>query len=65
MRDPLVTLADMRGIGYCNRGARLWFSRYGLDWNLFRKEGLPASQIEATGEAMALRLCSEVRRGQK
>jgi hypothetical protein len=63
MKDPLVTLSDMRGMKYCNPGARLWFKRYGLDWNVFRKEGLPASVLEQTGDAMAIRLCDEVRRG--
>ncbi len=61
--DPLVTLSDMRALKYCNRGARLWCARYGLDWDHFRKHGLPASVIEATGNAMAIRLCNEVRRG--
>lgn len=63
MSDPLVKLADMRGLKYCNRGARAWFVRHGLSWRQFRREGLPASVLEATGDAMALKLCSEVRRG--
>jgi len=63
MSDPLVTHSDMRGAGYCNRGAREWFSRQGLDWNKFRKEGLRASLLEQTGDAMALKICKVVRSG--
>lgn len=63
MIDPVVTLSDMRGMGYCNRGAREWFLRKGLDWNSFRKEGLRASLLEQTGDAMAIRLCKVVRDG--
>jgi hypothetical protein len=34
---------------------RAFFARHGLDWPRFRAEGLPAEQIEATGDAMAAR----------
>lgn len=63
MSDPLVTLADMHSLGYCNRGARLWFKRQGMDWPGFRRRGLPASVLEATGDAQAIRLCEAVRHG--
>lgn len=62
MSDPLVTLADMHSLGYCNRIARVWLKRYGLSWYQLRNEGLPASVLEATGDAQAIRLCEEVRR---
>lgn len=59
----MVTLTDMRSQRYCNRGAREWFERHGLDWRRFRHEGLPASVLEATGDAMAIKLCKWVRDG--
>lgn len=65
MSDVRITLSDMRGLGYCNRGARAWAERHGIDWRAFRREGLPADVLEGTGDAMAIRLVNEVRRGQK
>lgn len=60
----LVRLEHMRSLRYCSRGARDFFERNGLDWATFIKEGLPVEQIEATGDAMALKL-AEVARGRK
>lgn len=46
----------LREIGYCNRGARQFFARHGLDWRAFLAQGLPAESFERTGDAMALKL---------
>lgn len=54
MSDPIVTLEHCRSLGYCARGLRAFFARHGLNWDAFRVEGAPASQIEATGDAMAM-----------
>ena len=40
----------------CSRGARAFFARHGLDYGRFLREGLPAEQIRATGDAMALQV---------
>ena len=56
-----VTHQHLREIGYCNRGARLWFQRHGLDWSAFLRTGLPCETFEATGDAMALRLVKHAR----
>ncbi len=61
--DPIVTLTDMRSLRYCNRGARAFFARHGLDWRVFRHQGLPASVLEATCDAQAIKLCKWVRNG--
>jgi hypothetical protein len=53
MSELIVTHADMRSLGYCNRGAREWFTRHGLDWSRFIDEGLPADVLLATGDSMA------------
>lgn len=63
--ELMITHADMRSLGYCNRGARIWFERHGLDFNLFRKEGLSADVLEATGDAMAMRLVNWVKDGRQ
>ena len=49
----IVTHADMRSLGYCNRGARDWFTRHQLDWPRFIDKGLPADVLLATGDSMA------------
>lgn len=46
----------LRELGYCNRGARAFFVRHGLDWSAFLRAGIPAEQLERTGDAMALKL---------
>lgn len=49
----IVIHADMRSLGYCNRGARSWFIRHQLDWAEFINQGIEAEQLLATGDAMA------------
>jgi hypothetical protein len=51
-----VTLRDARALHYCARGCRTWCERHGFDWAQFRGPGLDAGAVEATGDAMALRL---------
>lgn len=53
MTELIVTHADMRSLGYCNRGARAWFARHGLDWSRFIDAGLPADVLLSTGDSMA------------
>lgn len=58
----IVKLEHMRELGYCSRGARYFFQLHNLDWSKFIKEGLPAEDIEATGDVLALKVV-EVARG--
>lgn len=62
MQHLIVTLNDIRAIGFCNKGARVWFDRHGLDWHDFVKNGIDETTLEATGDAMALRAISQARR---
>lgn len=62
--DPLVFMQDIRSAKMCSRGARDFFKRHEIDWNRFLKEGLPASEFERTGDAMALQVV-EVARGRQ
>lgn len=53
--DVIVRVDHLHALGYCNRGARAWFARYGMDWTAFVAHGLPAAELTRTGDAMALR----------
>jgi len=64
MTDVIVTMDDVRNAKMCSRGARSFFIDHGLDWNKFLESGLPASEIEATGDSMALQVV-EVARGRQ
>lgn len=52
----IVTHTDLRRMGYCNKGAREFFKRHGLDWQKFIREGLPAEDFLATCDEMAVQL---------
>lgn len=54
MVEAVVTIEHCRRLRYCAKGMREFFTRHGLDWQLFRTSGLPAEQIEATGDAMGI-----------
>lgn len=59
----IITRTDLDQIEprYCANGARRWFARMGLDWATFVRDGIEASALEATGDAMALKLVEYVR----
>lgn len=59
--DPMVTMKHLRQAKMCRRGARLWFDVRGLDWMTFVRTGLPASTLEATGDALAHRVTALAR----
>lgn len=61
MTEAIVTLEHCRRLRYCARGMRAFFARHGLDWTAFRARGLPADEIEATGDAMAIRAAALAR----
>lgn len=63
-RTVMVKMEHVRAARMCSRGARAFFRRHGLDWEVFLREGLPAEKVEATGDAMAIRV-AEVARGRK
>lgn len=58
----IVTMRDIRRAKMCSRGTRDFFRRHGLDFDDFLTNGIPAEKLEATGDAMAARVC-EVARG--
>lgn len=51
----IVLHRHIRELGYCNRGARAFFARHGLDWSAFLANGISAERLQRTGDAMALK----------
>lgn len=46
-------MRHIRQARLCAGGARAFFQRYGLDWQRFLRDGIPAAELEATGNALA------------
>lgn len=61
----IVTMRDIRACKMCSGGTRDFFTRHGLDWSRFLKEGLPEDDFIATGDAMALQVVEAARGRQK
>jgi hypothetical protein len=59
----IVLHRHIRELGYCNRGARAFFSRHDLDWAAFLRSGIAAEQLERTGDAMALKAVAHAKGG--
>jgi len=56
MTEVIVHMRHVRAMKGCSRGARAFCERHGIDWSAFLKEGIPASRLRVTGDAMAIRL---------
>ncbi len=56
----IATHEDAKALGYCNAGLRKWFPRDGVSFDDFRKDGVTADWLRATGDAMACRLADAV-----
>ncbi len=56
-----VTVRDMRACAMCRRGSRAFFARHNLDWESFLKVGILASELEETGDAMAIKVVGYAR----
>lgn len=59
--DVIVTNEHVRMAGMCSRGARQWFAYMGLDYADFLRNGLPASRVEATNDALGLKVVAIAR----
>lgn len=59
----LVTHAHMRSMPkkYCNKEARKFFVKHGLDWSAFVTTGIPEEELIATGDALALAVVEKAR----
>jgi hypothetical protein len=58
MIERRITIDDIMAAGHCAKGARSWFRTMGLDFTTFLKDGLPASDLLATGDALAEQVVS-------
>lgn len=52
----IIRIDDIRSAGHCVSGAREWFDRHGLDFRSFIKNGIPAEDFLASGDALAQRV---------
>ena len=66
--DFLVTVLDWHSVRdtngrpWCTKGAKLWAKTHNMDFDKFVREGLPASQFIATGDAIAMEFVEAARR---
>lgn len=61
MADPIVHVRHIREARMCSRGARAWAQRHGFDYMTFLNHGYPASEIEATGDALGIQVAAIAR----
>lgn len=47
-----VTINDLHGLGYCSRGARVFFAEHGLNWQSFLQHGIASSELETIDDEM-------------
>lgn len=59
--DVTVTIDDVRAVGLCVNGTRVWFAHQDMDFRAFLRDGCAAETLLATGDAMALRVVEHAR----
>jgi hypothetical protein len=57
----VVTVQDLRASRLCFQGSRPWLARHGLSWQDFLANGIEAETLEATGDALAMRVAAQAR----
>ncbi len=58
----IVTMRHIRSAKLCASGARDWFKQYGFSWSDFLENGKPVEELEATGDALALKVTAIARK---
>lgn len=53
--DFVITSRDLVDCGFCFGGQEQWFPVYGYNIRDIVKNGIKASELESTGDALALR----------
>lgn len=61
MSEPLVYPRHIHAAGLCMSGARAWFKRHGIAFEDCRRGLLTAQRVEATGDALGLRVAAIAR----
>jgi hypothetical protein len=65
-QDVLVTVEHMREANLCVRGMKQWCRLHQIDFaEVVRRGGIPASELEKTGDVLALRLVQIARDDQE
>ncbi len=54
--DLIITMNDIVRAGFCARKTPWWFSEHGLDFRHFHKHGIAATELAATGDALAMKV---------
>lgn len=49
----IITMQDMRRVGFCPSGVEMFFDRQGLDYLAFLHDGIPAQVLLDTGSVFA------------
>lgn len=60
MSDFLVTVADLRRLGYCAKGQRRWIINWSLDVKEHFATGTMSSVLLATGDGHAKRAIEQL-----
>jgi hypothetical protein len=60
-QEVQVFMRHVRSAGICANGARLFFSRHGLDWNDFLSNGIGSAKLDQIGDPIALRAADAAR----
>jgi len=52
MPNFVVLHSHLRSVGYCNRGARAFCDRHGIDWSQFKRDGIDSTILESIDDQM-------------
>lgn len=58
----IVRIQHIRSAKLCASGARRWFESHGFSWADFLANGKSADELDATGDALALRVTAIARK---
>lgn len=61
MDDFVITLRELQATGFCTTGVKPWFNAHGLDFKDCARNGVKASVLIATGDAMGQTAVDRVR----
>lgn len=54
--DLIITMTDIKNVGYCASGTRRWFTAHGLDFRDMVKNGIQARTLFGTNDAYGIRV---------
>lgn len=58
----IITISDIRALGYCPRGIRGWFAIHDLDFKDFIRNGIESEVFLSFGDALAEKVVSRKKR---